>query len=196
LSLVRQYLAEMSRESSSPPLPAHVQQQESQQGMSSELSTVPPSDQLEDPFASNSHDDDEDIGDIEIPDDVEIPGDIVPETQSLWNRLRNKKNAQGSYNISSFLSKWVENPPRAKKLAKALRNPEIQAALQIQGITITINDGSSIPVGGTFDTQTIRREMKGLLDEPSFADFKPHKDSQEEEDPMTIEKVTRTVSCC
>ena len=99
--------------------------------MSSELSTVPPSDQLEDSFASNSHDDDEDIGDIEIPDDVEIPGDIVPETQSLWNRLRNKKNVQGSYNISSFLSKWVENPPRAKKLAR-LQQQELCPAADIR----------------------------------------------------------------
>jgi len=111
---------------------------------------------------------------------------------SKWNRLRNKKNTQGRYNISSFLSKWVERPPRTENLAKALRNPKIQAALQNQGITITINDGSSIPVDGTFDTQTIRKEMKGLLDEPSFSDFRPHEDNQEEEDPTTIEKVCNT----
>ncbi|KAK3360853.1 hypothetical protein B0T24DRAFT_586254 [Lasiosphaeria ovina] len=119
----------------------------------------------------------------EASSDAPFPDDIVPQTLCAWRKLsgasvlrafRGQEDQAKTYNIGSFVNKWVENGTRAQQLADALLDPRVREALKAKGVTVKAAGDEQLPT-----SMQIREEMKTLVSEPPFGDFEPEIDWQE-----------------
>lgn len=119
-----------------------------------------------------------------------VPDDIVQETSTHWANLRNRarRSREGNtdlYNLDTFITKWVEDPRRARQLASAILKPHVQEALRGKGAIVKTAEEDQEGI-----VLKIRRELKPLQRDPSFSEFKP--EDQQAAKPTTVEDICKT----